>query len=136
MGDMLRGSLCQRLCGRAVAASRNAGAFAVYLPVPPEPAVLQPSESPLPMIDTSYPSTLLHIDGQWRHGAAGDTLAVHDPATHAEIGRVAVARQTDLDTALGHFALSPGFSHASVNSLWERARTPLFGVRVLCSNRL
>lgn len=48
----------------------------------------------------SYPDTQLFIHGQWREAAAGETLAVFNPATGKEIGRVAHARQTDLDLAL------------------------------------
>ena len=48
----------------------------------------------------SYPDTQLFIHGQWREAAAGETLAVFNPATGKEIGRVAHARQADLDLAL------------------------------------
>ncbi len=48
----------------------------------------------------SYPHTQLFIHGQWRDAAAGETLAVFNPATGKEIGRVAHARQADLDLAL------------------------------------
>jgi len=48
----------------------------------------------------SYPNTLLFIHGQWREAAAGESLAVFNPATGQEIGRVAHARQADLDLAL------------------------------------
>ena len=48
----------------------------------------------------SYPHTQLFIHGQWREAAAGETLAVFNPATGQEIGRVAHARQADLDLAL------------------------------------
>ena len=48
----------------------------------------------------SYPDTLLFIHGQWREAAAGESLAVFNPATGQEIGRVAHARQADLDLAL------------------------------------
>ena len=47
----------------------------------------------------SYPDTQLFIHGQWREAAAGETLAVFNPATGKEIGRVAHARQADLDLA-------------------------------------
>ncbi|MGE0098253.1 MAG: NAD-dependent succinate-semialdehyde dehydrogenase [Hydrogenophaga sp.] len=48
----------------------------------------------------SYPNTLLFIHGQWREASAGESLAVFNPATGQEIGRVAHARKADLDLAL------------------------------------
>ena len=48
----------------------------------------------------TYPDTQLFINGQWREAAAGETLAVFNPATGKEIGRVAHARTADLDLAL------------------------------------
>ena len=48
----------------------------------------------------TYPNTQLLIDGQWQDAAGGRTLAVHNPATGAEIGRVAHAGIADLDRAL------------------------------------
>eukprot|EP01036_Dinobryon_divergens_P058077 gene58077-77498_t len=48
----------------------------------------------------SYPNTQLFIHGQWREATAGETLAVFNPATGQEIGRVAHARKADLDLAL------------------------------------
>jgi succinate-semialdehyde dehydrogenase/glutarate-semialdehyde dehydrogenase len=48
----------------------------------------------------TYPNTQLFINGQWRDAAAGETLAVFNPATGKEIGRVAHARKADLDQAL------------------------------------
>ncbi|OSZ71607.1 NAD-dependent succinate-semialdehyde dehydrogenase [Hydrogenophaga sp. IBVHS1] len=48
----------------------------------------------------SYPNTLLFIHGQWREATAGESLAVFNPATGQEIGRVAHARKADLDLAL------------------------------------
>jgi succinate-semialdehyde dehydrogenase/glutarate-semialdehyde dehydrogenase len=46
------------------------------------------------------PNTQLLIDGQWRDAAGGKTLAVVNPATGKEIGRVAHAGIADLDLAL------------------------------------
>jgi succinate-semialdehyde dehydrogenase / glutarate-semialdehyde dehydrogenase len=60
----------------------------------------------------SYPDVLLHVDGQWRPGRAGETLPVHDPASGDVIGRVAVAELEDLDAALA--AAARGFE------LWRR----------------
>jgi succinate-semialdehyde dehydrogenase/glutarate-semialdehyde dehydrogenase len=48
----------------------------------------------------TYPHTQLFIAGQWCDAADGRTLAVFNPATGQEIGRVAHAAQTDLDRAL------------------------------------
>ncbi len=48
----------------------------------------------------TYPHTQLFIDGQWRDAADGKTLAVFNPATGQEIGRVAHAGIADLDAAL------------------------------------
>lgn len=56
----------------------------------------------------SYVNTQLFIDGQWQDAADGRTLAVHNPATGAEIGRVAHASQADLDRALA--AAQKGFA--------------------------
>jgi succinate-semialdehyde dehydrogenase/glutarate-semialdehyde dehydrogenase len=55
----------------------------------------------------TYPNTQLMIDGQWQDAADGRTLAVHNPATHNEIGRVAHAGIADLDRALA--AAQKGF---------------------------
>ncbi len=48
----------------------------------------------------TYPNTQLFINGQWRDAADGRTLAVFNPATGREIGRVAHASKADLDQAL------------------------------------
>ena len=56
---------------------------------------------------TSYPNTQLYIDGRWQDAADGRTLAVHNPATGQEIGRVAHASRADLDLALA--AAQKGF---------------------------
>ena len=55
----------------------------------------------------TYPSTRLLIDGQWLDADDGRTLAVHNPATGQEIGRVAHAGIADLDRALA--AAQKGF---------------------------
>jgi succinate-semialdehyde dehydrogenase/glutarate-semialdehyde dehydrogenase len=39
----------------------------------------------------TYPNTQLFINGQWQDAADGRTLAVFNPATGEEIGRVAHA---------------------------------------------
>lgn len=48
----------------------------------------------------SYPNTQLFINGAWRDSADGQSLAVFNPATGLEIGRVARAGRADLDQAL------------------------------------
>ncbi len=48
----------------------------------------------------TYPHTQLFIAGQWQDAADGRTLPVVNPATGAEIGRVAHAGRADLDRAL------------------------------------
>jgi succinate-semialdehyde dehydrogenase/glutarate-semialdehyde dehydrogenase len=55
----------------------------------------------------SYPNTRLFIDGQWQDAAGGRTLAVFNPASGQEIGRVAHAGTADLDRALA--AAQKGF---------------------------
>ena len=52
------------------------------------------------MPPATYPSTSLFINGQWQDAADGKTLAVFNPATGKEIGRVAHAAKVDLDRAL------------------------------------
>jgi succinate-semialdehyde dehydrogenase/glutarate-semialdehyde dehydrogenase len=48
----------------------------------------------------TYPNTQLYINGQWQDAADGRTLAIYNPATGKEIGRVAHAGKADLDRAL------------------------------------
>jgi succinate-semialdehyde dehydrogenase/glutarate-semialdehyde dehydrogenase len=67
----------------------------------------------------AYPSTQLLIDGQWCDAADGRTLAVHNPATGEEIGRVAHAGRADLDRALA--AASKGFATWRAMPAAERA---------------
>jgi succinate-semialdehyde dehydrogenase / glutarate-semialdehyde dehydrogenase len=55
----------------------------------------------------TYPNTQLFIDGQWQDAADGKSLAVFNPATGKEIGRVAHASTADLDLALA--AAQKGF---------------------------
>ena len=57
---------------------------------------------------STYANTQLLIDGQWCDAADGKTLAVMNPATGLEIGRVAHASRTDLDRALA--ATQKGFA--------------------------
>ncbi len=55
----------------------------------------------------TYPHTQLFINGQWQDAAEGKSLAVFNPATGQEIGRVAHATTPDLDRALA--AAQKGF---------------------------
>jgi succinate-semialdehyde dehydrogenase/glutarate-semialdehyde dehydrogenase len=55
----------------------------------------------------SYPNTQLFINGEWQDAQSGKTLAVFNPATGKEIGRVAHADVADLDRALA--AAQKGF---------------------------
>ena len=55
----------------------------------------------------TYPHTQLFIDGQWQDAADGRSLAVFNPASGQEIGRVAHAGKSDLDRALA--AAQKGF---------------------------
>lgn len=52
------------------------------------------------MTTSTYPNTQLFINNQWQDAADGKTLAVFNPATGKEIGRVAHASKADLDKAL------------------------------------
>lgn len=55
----------------------------------------------------TYPHTQLFIDGQWQDAADSRSLAVFNPASGQEIGRVAHAGKPDLDRALA--AAQKGF---------------------------
>lgn len=68
----------------------------------------------------TYPNTSLFLNGQWREAQAGETLPVFNPATGREIGRVAHARQADLDLALE--AAQQGFELWRDKPPVERAR--------------
>ncbi len=68
----------------------------------------------------SYANTQLLIDGQWCDAADGKTLAVFNPATGLEIGRVAHASKPDLDRALA--ATQKGFDVWRKTPAVERGR--------------
>jgi succinate-semialdehyde dehydrogenase / glutarate-semialdehyde dehydrogenase len=55
----------------------------------------------------TYPNTQLFINGQWLNAADNKSLAVFNPATGQEIGRVAHAGISDLNAALA--AAQKGF---------------------------
>ena len=67
-----------------------------------------------------YPNTQLYINGQWQDAQAGETLAVINPATEQEIGRVAKAKTADLDLALQ--AAEQGFQVWKNTAPAERAK--------------
>ncbi|HMX14955.1 MAG TPA: NAD-dependent succinate-semialdehyde dehydrogenase [Thauera aminoaromatica] len=69
----------------------------------------------------TYPHTRLLIDGQWCDALDGRTLAVHNPATGEEIGRVAHAAIADLDLAVA--AAVKGFQTWRRTPAIERAKT-------------
>ena len=69
----------------------------------------------------TYPNTQLMIGGQWQDAADGRTLAVVNPATGSEIGRVAHAGIADLDRALE--AAQKGFEAWRDVSAAERSKT-------------
>jgi succinate-semialdehyde dehydrogenase / glutarate-semialdehyde dehydrogenase len=69
---------------------------------------------------SSYPDTELFIDGAWRPAGDGATIAVIDPATGMEIGRVAHAKKADLDLALA--AAGRGFAQWKNVSAYERGK--------------
>jgi len=67
-----------------------------------------------------YPNTQLLIDGQWVDGTGRETLAVLNPATGQEIGRVARATVADVDRALA--AASDAFAQWRKVTARERAK--------------
>lgn len=69
----------------------------------------------------SYPDTQLFIEGQWRDASDGKSLAVFNPSTGAEIGRVAHAGKADMDAALA--SAQKGFEIWRDIPALERAKT-------------
>ena len=69
----------------------------------------------------AYPNTQLLIDGQWQDAADGRSIAVNNPATGSEIGRVAHAGIADLDRALA--AAQKGFLQWRDVPAAERSKT-------------
>lgn len=68
----------------------------------------------------TYPDTQLFIDGIWQGAADGRTLAVFNPASGKEIGRVAHATKSDLDRAL--LAAQKGFETWRDTTAAERSK--------------
>ena len=71
-------------------------------------------------IASSYGNTHLFIDGKWCEAQAGKSIAVVNPATGLEIGRVAHAEKADLDAALA--AAQKGFEIWRNTSAYERSK--------------
>ncbi|MBB2205247.1 NAD-dependent succinate-semialdehyde dehydrogenase [Gluconacetobacter takamatsuzukensis] len=69
---------------------------------------------------SSYPDTLLFIDGQWTAARDGRFIDVVNPATEQVIGRVAHAGQPDLAAAVA--AAERGFALWSRMSVFDRYR--------------
>ena len=67
-----------------------------------------------------YRDTLLFINGQWRPAAGNASLAVMNPATGGELGRVASASRMDLDEALA--AVDAGFLVWRIVPVFERSK--------------
>lgn len=73
----------------------------------------------------TYPDTQLFIGNVWQDAADGRTLAVENPATGKEIGRVAHASRADLDRALDAadrgFAIWRDFTPAARSVIMRKA---------------
>lgn len=67
-----------------------------------------------------YSNTQLYIQGQWQDAQSGESLAILNPATEQEIGRVAKAGIADLDLALA--AAEQGFTVWKNTPPAERAK--------------
>ena len=65
-----------------------------------------------------YDDVSLLIDGNWRPGSTGETIPILNPATSAEIGRLACATQSDLEQAAQ--AAARAFRVWSKTSAFER----------------
>lgn len=68
----------------------------------------------------TYPDVKLFINGEWRDAIGGETLSVVDPATEEVIGKIAHARNADLDLALE--AADKGFKIWRDTSAFERSK--------------
>jgi len=71
-------------------------------------------------LSMTYPNTQLFINGEWQNAQDDRSLAVHNPATGKEIGRVAHASKVDLDRALS--AVQKGFEVWRDTPAIERAK--------------
>ena len=71
----------------------------------------------------TYPDTQLFIAGEWRDARDGRSIAVIDPATEEEIGRVAHAGIADLDAALDAAAAAfPGWASTGAFARYKLMR--------------
>src|SRR5690606_16474232 len=86
--EMIGGTACSCLHGAFRAPAARARRHRI-IPIPPRERQAM-----------TYPNTQLFINGQWQDAADGRTLAVFNPSTGKEIGRVAHAGKADLDRAL------------------------------------
>lgn len=73
----------------------------------------------------TYPNTQLFINGKWQDASDGGTLAVLNPATGKEIGRVASATQADLErvasATVQGFKVWRGMTAAARSQIMRRA---------------
>ncbi|WP_298966937.1 NAD-dependent succinate-semialdehyde dehydrogenase [uncultured Methylobacterium sp.] len=67
-----------------------------------------------------FPNVRLHIAGEWRDGAGGETLPILNPATGETLSQLAVATKADLDAALE--AAERGFRAWRKVSAFERSK--------------
>jgi succinate-semialdehyde dehydrogenase/glutarate-semialdehyde dehydrogenase len=68
----------------------------------------------------AYPTRLeLYVGGEWRGVGTRSTIAVVNPATEVEIGRLPIASEQDIDDALA--AARSAFPSWSQKNAWERA---------------
>jgi succinate-semialdehyde dehydrogenase / glutarate-semialdehyde dehydrogenase len=71
-------------------------------------------------LNSAYPTRLgLFVGGEWRGVEGRSTIAIINPATEVEIGRLPVASEQDIDDALA--AAQSAFKCWSQRSAWERA---------------
>lgn len=76
------------------------------VPVPPDPS------------GTSYPESVLHVDGRWLREATGGSLDVHDPATGEVVARPAAASPVEARAAAD--AAAHAFRAWSALTAWDR----------------
>ncbi|MEN9911735.1 MAG: hypothetical protein RI956_179 [Pseudomonadota bacterium] len=76
-----------------------------------------------------YPNTRLMINNHWIDAADGKTLAVLNPATNLELGRLAHASITDLDNALA--AAAKGFDIWRKTPAIERGKLMRYAAELL-----
>lgn len=67
-----------------------------------------------------YPDTELFIGGKWRPAKSGESIPVHDPATHQVLGQVARAGRADMEHAVA--AVQGGFERWRRTSAFDRSK--------------